>query len=167
MKTIKPYQLFLEDKKMGISKVLKKNIESFLISQERLTGLYFDNFDIVGDDRGRMKFIIAYTKDGPKGEKAPVDSIKYDMFDYNIWKLESEYAKGNRVEFDPSHWSGKKVKTLEQLKRELERNALGEIVWDYGRTMPEPSSDDKKLIDKIIRQTDVWDTCKKRVITFH
>jgi len=163
MKIIKPYKLFLEDKTIGISKVLKKNIERFLISQERLTGLYFNNFDIIGDDRGRMKFIIAYTKEGPKGEKSTVDSIKYDMLDYNIWKLESEYEKGNRVEFDPSHWSGKKLKTLEQLKRELEGNALGEIVWDYGRTMPEPSTDDKKLIDKIIRQTDVWNTCKKRV----
>jgi hypothetical protein len=107
MKTIKPYKLFLEDKTIGISKVLKKNIESFLISQERLTGLYFNNFDIIGDDRGRMKFIIAYTKEGPKGEKSKVDSIKYDMLDYNIWKLE------NRVEFDPSDWSRK---TLEQLK---------------------------------------------------
>lgn len=161
MKTIKQYQLFLEDRKVEVSKKVKNNIESFLISQERLTGLYFNNFDLIEDDRGKKKFIVAYTQDGPKDEKAPVDKVVYDMLDYNIWKLESEYAKGNHEYV--TNWAGKKSKTLEQAKRDLEGNTLREIVCNYGEIMPEPSTDDKKLIDKIIRQTDVWNTCKKKV----
>ena len=108
MKNIKSYQLFLEDKKVEISESTRSIIIQFLISQERLSGLHFSNFDLIEDDNGREKFIIAYTKEGPNGEKPAMDKMVFDIIDYYTWGLESKYDKGD-YEFDNT-WRNTKTK---------------------------------------------------------
>lgn len=162
MKKMKSYQVFLEDKKVEVPDSVKHNIIKFLISQERKSGIYFSNFDLIEDDNGREKFIIAYTQEGPKHEKPPVDKVVFDIYDYYMWGLEEKYDKGD-YDFDNT-WGNPRVKTLDQAKKELKSNILRQIVQlDPREKLTEPSEDDKKLIDKIIGQSDVWNTCKKRV----
>lgn len=162
MKNIKSYQLFLEDKKVKVSDSQKQVITNFLISQERLSGIYFSNFDVIEDDNGREKFIIAYTQKGPKGEIPPMDKIVYDILDFYLWGLEDRYAKGD-YDFDHT-WRNPKQKTLIQATKDLKTSILRQIVYlDPRKTLIEPNQDDKKLIDKIFQKENVWNTCKSKV----
>jgi hypothetical protein len=162
MKNIKSYQLFLEDKKVEVSKSVREVIIQFLISQERKSGLNFSNFDLIEDDNGREKFIIAYTQDGPNGEKPPMDKVVFDIIDYYTWGVESRYYKG-QYDFDNT-WRNPKTKTLEAAINDMKSKILRQIVFDDpSEKLVEPNNDDKKLIDKIIGKNNVWETCKSKV----
>jgi len=161
MKNIKSYQLFLEDKKVEINDSIRSTITQFLISQERISGLYFSNFDLIEDDNGREKFIIAYTQVGRDGEKPPIDKVVFDIIDYYTWGLEYKYGKGD-FEFDNT-WRNPKVKTLETAIKDMKTNLLRQIVCnDISKKQVEPNDDDKKLIDKIFNSPNIWEKTKKK-----
>jgi len=162
MKKIKTYQSFFEDKKVEVSKSTREVIIQFLISQERKSGLHFNDFDLIEDDNGREKFIIAYTQDGPNGEKPPMDKVVFDIIDYYTWGLESKYDKGE-YEYDNT-WRNPKTKTLETAIKDMKSNILRQIVFnDPSKKLVEPNNDDKKLIDKIFGKDNVWEICKSKI----
>jgi len=162
MKNIKSYQLFLEDKKVEVSKSTREVIIQFLISQERKSGLHFNDFDLIEDDNGREKFIIAYTQVGPNGEKPPMDKVVFDIIDYYTWVVEDKYAKGD-FEFDNNYRNPKK-KTFDEAIKDIKFNILRLIVHNDPRNeQVEPNNDDKKLIDKIIGVQNVWEICKNKI----
>ncbi len=162
MGKIKSYQLFLEDKKVEPSESVKEIITQFLISQERKSGLFFSNFDLIDDDNGREKFIIAYTQEGPNGEIPPVDKVVFDILDYYTWHVKYSYEKGD-YEFDDT-WKKPKVKNLETALKDMKTSLLRSIVLpDPSKKQFEPNEDDKKLIDKIFEINNVWNKCKSQV----
>jgi len=161
MKNVKSYKLFLEDKKVEDNDSLRNTIIQFLISQEKISGLHFSNFDLIKDDKGREKFIIAYTQNGPNGEKPPMDKRIFDIIDYYTWGLESKYGKGD-YEFDNT-WRSPRLKTLVTALKDMKTNILREIVCnDITKKQVEPNNDDKKLIDKIFNSSNVWENVKKK-----
>jgi len=88
---IKSYKLFLE------SNIEDKNIARFLISKERESGLYFDDYEIIDD-----LIIKAKTKIGPYGEVPTVDEVIYDVIDIKKWEYESNKIPPNiyRIKID-------------------------------------------------------------------